>query len=170
MKKHIGIISIAALWLLIAVGLITVKQAVIYNGTRIILETKPVDPYDILKGDYVRLNYAINTVQNMTLEGNYLLVSRRYYVLLKQDENLSWQVDAITAKRPENKLFIAGLWNGRRMVYGIEEYFVPEGKGRDIERLSGAGLQVEVAVDKNGNSVIVRLMDKGAELKIRDIK
>lgn len=170
MKKHLPIIATAALWLLIAGGLIAYKQSVIYTGTRIILETKPIDPYDILKGDYVRLNYAINSVRNTTTDGKNLKRGTKYFVILKKSEGAFWQAEGVTEKYLENETAIAGIWNGQRMNYGIEEYFIPEGKGRDIERLSGKGLEVEAAVDNKGDSAIIRLLNNGIEITTRDIQ
>jgi uncharacterized membrane-anchored protein len=37
------------------------------------------------------------------------------------------------------------------MEYGIESFYIPEGKGRDYER---GQLDVEVAVDRAGHGVI----------------
>ena len=56
-KQFIGIIS---LWLIIIFGLIGYKQLTIVTGTTVLLETVPVDPRDIFRGDYVTLNYAIS--------------------------------------------------------------------------------------------------------------
>ena len=47
------------------------------------------------------------------------------------------------------------------VVYGIESYFVPEGKGKDIEKNRGKDLAVKVSVDKFGNAVIKSLVKKG---------
>jgi uncharacterized membrane-anchored protein len=46
------------------------------------------------------------------------------------------------------------------VTYGLESYFVPEGKGRLIER-SERPVVVEVSVDRDGRAVIRRLLVDG---------
>ena len=59
-KKTIYIIS--AIWLLI-ISIWTIKNEIILiNGKEVILETVPVDPRDIVMGDYVVLNYKITDI------------------------------------------------------------------------------------------------------------
>ncbi|MFH1367834.1 MAG: GDYXXLXY domain-containing protein [Elusimicrobiota bacterium] len=169
MNKHIKIIAVAASWLVIALLLISYKHTIIITGDKVLLETKAVDPRDLLKGDYVRLNYAINTVPNETIDGKRLQTGKRYYVLLaKNDGNPFWQVSGVTDKKPAGGIFLIGRKQWSRMVYGIEEYYVPEGKGLDIERKCGEGLAVEAAVTKSGLPAISRLFFNNEELKIRE--
>jgi uncharacterized membrane-anchored protein len=56
-----------------------------------------------------------------------------------------------------------------RVEYGIESYFVPEGKGMEIESQQWTGeegVDVKVAVDKFGNAVIKSLLIDGTEVEI----
>ena len=49
-----------------------------------------------------------------------------------------------------------------RVRYGIERYYVPEGKGGDLENLArDKKLAVVVAVDKGGNAAIKGLVADG---------
>jgi uncharacterized membrane-anchored protein len=63
-------------------------------------------------------------------------------------------------KPKKNDLYIKGKvesvdLNGRaRVKYGIEQYYVPEGKGKDLERARSGRLAVRVAVDNFGKAVI----------------
>lgn len=53
--------------------------------------------------------------------------------------------------------------------YGIESYFVPEGRGREIESqqwTGGEGVDVKVIIDKYGNAVIKSLLIGGKEVEI----
>lgn len=53
--------------------------------------------------------------------------------------------------------------------YGIESYFVPEGRGREIESQQWTGregVDVKVVVDKYGNAVIKSLLIGGKEVEI----
>jgi len=51
------------------------------------------------------------------------------------------------------------------MEYGIEAYFVPEGKGREIERAED--IKVRVSVDRSGIAIIKNLIVDGATFQLR---
>jgi uncharacterized membrane-anchored protein len=56
-----------------------------------------------------------------------------------------------------------------RIEYGIESYFVPEGRGIEIESQQWTGeegVDVKVVVDKYGNAVIKSLLIDGKEVEI----
>lgn len=44
------------------VGIVFVQERGLATGVTILIETRPVDPRDLLRGDYAILNYAISTV------------------------------------------------------------------------------------------------------------
>ena len=160
-KQFIGIIS---LWLIIIFGLIGYKQLTIVTGTTVLLETVPVDPRDIFRGDYVTLNYAISDYDTLPFSGTERGVNVQsgdtIYVVL-QLENGVGVPQYKTLNRPDNQLFIKGRVTGYEseytnyaIEYGIESYFVPEGEGKDIERARGRNLYTQVSIDKKGNAVI----------------
>jgi uncharacterized membrane-anchored protein len=73
-----------------------------------------------------------------------------------------WEVAGTSKEKPilnEQEVLIKGRKRSENMVeYGIETYFVPEGKAREIERVrSPSKLSAEVMVDRFGNSVINRI-------------
>jgi uncharacterized membrane-anchored protein len=48
--------------------------------------------------------------------------------------------------------------------YGIEDYFVPEGEGRVLERpVAGEAVSLRIAVDRFGNGAIQALLINGVE-------
>lgn len=48
--------------------------------------------------------------------------------------------------------------------YGIENYFVPEGEGRDLERAKPSEtVSIRIVVDKYGNAAIKAVLMNGAE-------
>ena len=50
-----------------------------------------------------------------------------------------------------------------RVDYGINQYFVPEGKGREIERITGDGrVNIVAAVAPSGEMAIKRLLVDGS--------
>ena len=60
MNKKIILYLTILLWIIIATVIIIHKQTALANGTPVLLETVPVDPRDLLRGDYVTLRYKIS--------------------------------------------------------------------------------------------------------------
>ena len=53
------------------------------------------------------------------------------------------------------------------MDYGIESYFVPEGKGKEIEGMRGKNLDTKIVVNKFGGAAIKSLLINGIEVKFK---
>ncbi len=113
------------------------------TGQTFLLETEPVDPGDILRGDYVILAYPIQRVPLDRFEPPPTTVpapGTRIYVELRQEGEVHRLAGASLAPlRPApDHVVIRGRaghgWraagaNSVRVDYGIEKFFVPEGKG-----------------------------------------
>lgn len=118
------------------------------QGREIVAEVIPVDPRDIFRGDYVTFGYAFagsadHPVPETTRTGDAL------FVTLKPNGPEAWEIaaisDAYPASVPAEQVVLKGrvLWLTpktetspamARFRFGIESYFVPEGKGRDLEQ------------------------------------
>ncbi|OGK54399.1 hypothetical protein A3B56_01775, partial [Candidatus Roizmanbacteria bacterium RIFCSPLOWO2_01_FULL_45_11] len=132
------------------------------------LRTIPVDPRDIFRGDYVTLSYEISQFDNipyeyipfLSSEGHADKISgKQIYVVLEMDSTGIATARYKTLIRPEGeKLYITGTIKEYEqpfaIEYGIESYFVPEGTGKELERIRGRSLFVEVVIDKQGAAVI----------------
>lgn len=171
-RKHIFYL-ISVLWLIIIIGLIGFKQFTLLTGTKVLLRTVPVDPRDILRGDYVVLNYEISSLNLENIPSDFTDLSRgsRIYLILER-ENKYWVAKEIRKNRPKNLPFIKGKVRdiyGKNIVvsYGIESYFVPEGEGVYIERSGGRGLDVEVSIDRFGNAIVNKLYLNDIEVKFK---
>ncbi|MGB9929038.1 MAG: GDYXXLXY domain-containing protein [Methanosarcina sp.] len=178
------------LWLLIFSGFIVNKEYTLRTGTEVLLKTMPIDPTDLFRGDYVVLNYEISTLNPEELQAEHIDFdyNDRIYLALTLKEGYGTPKKIYT-NPPENEIYIAGKvkdifydWNvdeagnmigdadieELRVDYGIESYFVPEGKGLEIERDQGTGeknVTVKVAIDKHGNALIKNLLINGEEIK-----
>ena len=144
MKPRAVFIILILLQLLILVGLTGYSEAILAFGKTVVLQTVPVDPRDLFRGDYVVLRYEISTLDRVP---GYWQIDEgdEIYVKLEKEDDV-WDAVQISKAKPDDwYYFIAGevedVWDGRLMVeYGIEAYFVPEGKGREIERADDIGL------------------------------
>lgn len=160
MNKKKIFIAIGLFWLVVIGGFIGVKEYTLRSGAIVMLKTMPVDPRDLFRGDYVILRYEMSNIQLNKIEHdakNYESGSMVYIELALEDS--VFKPIKIYSQLPKDKLSIKGVVknsseNFISVEYGIESYFVPEGKGKDIERKMGKNVEVQVAIDKSGAAVI----------------
>lgn len=126
-EKYVYIIVV--IWALLAGGITAYNENLLRKGEEILLKVSPVDPRDFLRGDYVSLSYEINTApESSKLRGD-------VYVILNKNSDKTFGIKEITNKKPENTIFLRGEKHGRRITYkGIQQYFVKEGNGREMEK------------------------------------
>jgi uncharacterized membrane-anchored protein len=183
MPRAIGwkFLGIVLFQLLILAGMVGTHQVVLARGRTIVLETVPVDPRDLFRGDYVVLEYTVSTLDLNGVEDRThgkLTKGKRAYVVLQprfEKGREAWLPVAVFPRPPtgdelldfgRRALFLEGKVTGRgggraRLKYGIESYFVPEGRGHELERAPRGALTVEVSVTPSGRSTIRRALLKG---------
>jgi len=159
-KQGMFIGAIAGL-VLVLVGFISVQERVVQQGTEVILATRPVDPRDLFRGEYVILRYTIERDEQVRAALSADTDATRVYVRLVDDEQGIARVGAAQTTRPDVS---DGVWlegavvNGQARFPDLEQYFVPEGAGRPIERMR-SGLHVRVRV-LDGEGRVVGLLDE----------
>ena len=62
LKLLLLVVGLQAAWM---IGMVVRQETVLASGRTILLETVPVDPRDLLRGDYVLLRYKISDVPLM---------------------------------------------------------------------------------------------------------
>jgi uncharacterized membrane-anchored protein len=118
----------------------------------IVLKGRPVDPQDLLRGDFMILNYDISSV---TMPGTpadqtpspdiWALLEKkdRYHVIVQASaEKLEPKAGQLLVRGTRGYDWRTGAAGTTRVDYGIEKYFVPEGKGTPRFQL----MEVEVSV------------------------
>jgi len=164
------------------------KQWTLNTGTPIVLQTVPVDPRSLFMGDYARLAYSISQLR---LDGETALGGDKdfkrhdvIWVALKREPDGAKAVsvhhqrseipaDLLPLKgevqnasgiewdRTTNKTVKQRTLNVR---YGIEQYYVQEGAGRQIERPQGGEkVSMLVAIDTRGKAGILAVLLDGQE-------
>lgn len=159
------------LWILVAVqalGLLSLAafhEQRLETGTLVLLETERVDPRDLLRGDYLILNYRVSRLDPQLLgveaRGS-LPTGQTVYVALAQDGEFHRAVRATLrpiAPKPGEVILKGRLRHetpdlspgGRSLIieYGLERFFVAEGTGNPVGKLT-----VEASVDKGGKGRI----------------
>lgn len=129
------------------------------NGKTITVITEPVDPQDMFRGDYIRLGYGFSQVPSKEkFEYN-----SKVFVRLKQDADKQWKPIGASNTKPApapDEVVLQGEYEWKdnddkvRVRYGIEQVFVPEGRGKNIS--SSDKLEIELAVPDSGRAVIKR--------------
>jgi uncharacterized membrane-anchored protein len=170
---------------LIQVALIAAMVAdrveILRTGTEVMLQTRPIDPRDFLRGDYVVLGYDISTVSAGELKDQ-PADGRGATVFVKLAPNSDGFYQAVSAhaapvavNAPEVLIrghVTSGINCGRnarafcdrlQMRYNLEKYFVPEGEGLKLEQARNQRkLTIVAAVTPEGRAAIKRLLIDGA--------
>ncbi|MEM5472692.1 GDYXXLXY domain-containing protein [Hoeflea sp. AS60] len=161
------------------------RAAILRDGAEIILKTAPVDPRDLMRGDYVRLQYeGISLVESALLSESWPEKNSYgpLWLTLEPGEDGLAEVKSVSLERPSpanpNAVYLKSrpvmLYgvdhprSGSRSLslrFGIERYYVPEGEGLEIEKARNARrTTVAIRVSKDGEPQIARLMIDGETL------
>lgn len=137
------------------------------TGKTVILQTVPVDPYELLRGYSQTLRYDISNQESLSkLSGwqelpkqqpqksklNFVEPGTRFYVILAEPVSLpkselpqAWKPVAVSlrqpAKLPANQVALKGLAKAGAIQYGLETYYIPEDQREQINRELGATRQ-----------------------------
>ena len=191
MKRIVAALIVVALQVGVLGYIVYERESTLRYGEAVYLRTMPVDPRDPFRGDYVVLDYEINrlpleladeTVRDRKGKGG-----TKVYAALNTDARGVAQVTGVSSDPPSSGLFIRGRlpprndwrWNtGQHQIaikYGVEKFFVPQGKGLDIERQRGTrndwqtAMEVAVAVNRTGTAVIRDYRWSDLAVKLEDL-
>jgi uncharacterized membrane-anchored protein len=156
------------------------RVQILREGTEVSLLTRPIDPRDLLRGDYVVLGYDISELPAGPLL-NQPAAARNPIVFVKLAPNgdrlygaVSVHADAVAVTSPE--VLIRGrvtygatcgssghaFCEKLQISYNLESYFVPQGEGRKLEQTRNQSkLVVVAAVMPSGRAAIKRLLVDG---------
>ncbi len=181
-RRQTLIAVVAVLQTAALAAMVAMKQYTLTTGVPVLLETQPIDPRSLFRGDYVRLNYAIGALRRDDFpETDLFARNDTIHVRLRKRERY-WEPVSIHAEAPAaqpgdvvirgrvrgggagNRVWDpagGGSFNGLQVRYGIENYFVPEGEGRALERPGDGVVSILVAVDRWGNAGIKGVLVDG---------
>ncbi|PIT04264.1 hypothetical protein TSA1_28535 [Bradyrhizobium nitroreducens] len=154
------------------------RVQILREGTEVTLQTQPVDPRDLLRGDYVVLRYDISQLPAGSLAGK-PADARNPTVFVKLAPNadglyaaVSVHAEPVQVTAPE--VLIRGrvshscgssvrtFCDRLTVKYGLESYFVPEGEGGKLEQARNQQkLRIVAAVLPSGRAAIKRLLLDG---------
>jgi uncharacterized membrane-anchored protein len=175
-RAWIAAVIVALLQTVIIGYTIESHASILRSGTEVLLKTAPIDPRDLLRGDYVVLNYDISSVPASTVVGDLPKEAgeRVLSVRLQKQPNGFWSIaessfstlepkpDTVVLKSQPFQYYPVVGDQAIRVDYGIERYYVPEGQGRDLEEARSDGqLSIAARVSDSGQAQIRRLLLDG---------
>ena len=166
-------IAVIAVQIVFLLGLVGYRESILSLGRTAVLETVPVDPRDLFKGEYVTLRYEISTIgegslaplkNQYFLEGEINEGDTVYVNLTNIDSDVYRLFVQANKPSPYADLYIKGratqVRNGTVTIeYGIEQYFLPEGRGKEIE--TADDVKVRVSINRSGTAAIKELIVDG---------
>jgi uncharacterized membrane-anchored protein len=161
MKKYSRILIIANLLLLMGYFNWSVfkKEQTLKDGQLVLLHLAPVDPRSLMQGDYMRLNYEINSSLSDFIDEQ---TTTRGYAILKTDSNQVGQLirlqNTLTPLN-NNEVVIKYKIVDNRVFLGAESFFFEEGQDTLYQKATYGGLKV----DDKGQSLLVGLYDENLQ-------
>ncbi len=160
------------------------RAAILRDGQEIVLKTEPIDPRDLLRGRYVRLNYSISSIPPLLYKDrvhkdqgvNYFDSGTTIFVRVEEGDDGFWTAkEAVVESPPEDRadgeVWIRGETRFRMastntpafVLYGIERFYTPEHVAPEIEERmrDRAVTEIVVAVADDGRAQIKALRQDG---------
>jgi uncharacterized membrane-anchored protein len=148
-----------ALQVLFFAGWAATEQRRLVTGSSILVRTAPVDPRDLLRGQYLRLSYEFSRMQPLVDTGSVPKGGDEVWTVLTPAGEFH-QPRGSFSGRPATlgagEVAIQGRVDGWRVLYGIEEYFVPEGSETPAQRDTTVRLRVGTDGHPRIEKVLVR--------------
>lgn len=174
-----------ALQILVLGGMIGTHGFTVVTGEPVRLQSVPVDPWDLFRGEYVTLSYEISRFEPGTfpMEGAPYKRGQTVWVRLRDGLPAATAL-SVSAERPAaapGEVVLKGRvewyheghsdpWSsypGELMIrYGVEQFYVPQGQGPGLER-DREQLIVEVKVDRYGRAALSKVFRNGEEVRWR---
>ncbi len=153
------------------------RASILRSGRDVLLKTVPVDPRDLLRGDYVILSYDISRLQPELFKGDTPKQSEeaKVYVRLERQLDGFWAAteasfaplspagDSVVLRSLPFTYYPPSALSSVNVEYGIERFYVPEGEGRTLEEARNAeALSVNIRVDAKGKAQIREIAVNGS--------
>ncbi|YBV97589.1 GDYXXLXY domain-containing protein [Phyllobacteriaceae bacterium JZ32] len=183
-EKNIWLFAMAVLVALFQTSILYAsierRASILRDGREVVLLTQPVDPRDLMRGDYVNLGYGISSIPRSEITGtpDARTESADIYVTVKPGTDGNWQLSRASFQPISDVAPDEVMFRGRTRYivpaqpdalvsvdYGIERYYVPEGEGGAIEDAQRQqNIQAVVAVSASGEAQVKALKENGKPL------
>lgn len=162
------LVAAVAVQAVVLLSMAATHAATHWFGETVLVRVVPVDPRDLFRGDYVVLSYEFSRVPDDGIEGIADSavrpdeffdvrehVGRTVYVsLVPEPDGKHLKPAKMSIHKPAEGPFLRGRiagWN--RIEYGIEAFYLQEGRGLDYEKaVQTRRLSAELAVTADGTA------------------
>lgn len=137
------------------------EHARLASGSSILVRVVPVDPRDLLRGQYLRLAYEFSSPWDSTVARMRVPRDAAVWVVLRRDGTFHVPKGlhlARPAALEAGEVVLQGQSRGGLYDFGVERYFVPEGS----ETPAVSDLTVRLRVTRAGTARIAQVYVKGA--------
>ncbi|AOT70897.1 GDYXXLXY domain-containing protein [Geosporobacter ferrireducens] len=170
----------AGIPLIILLSMVILPVMTTFMGETILLQTRPFDPRDLFRGDYVVLSYPIEdipldkfspTEQTALTRGESYpkFRNKAIYVSLAPNASGIFEIQTASFNKPKDGIYMKSVYLYDRIIegnptirvdYQLDKYFVPENTGTDLEDASRKGeLLAEIKIFR-GYAVIQNVYPK----------
>lgn len=158
-----------ALQLGVLVSMGVIRVMILIRGETYLVRVQPVDPRDWLRGDYVILSYEFSRLQrdgrtDFNVDQQFMFPEKLrdvpiYVTLAREPDGRHWQAVRFSREHPKEGPFLRGKMNQFGMLeFGIESYFVQEGKGHQYEdAMRSRQLSAEITITPEGTAAVRKL-------------
>jgi uncharacterized membrane-anchored protein len=157
------------------------RHRLLKSGKEVTLAVRPLDPRDLFRGDYVILGYDISRLTKSATESDPefsgFVKGGDAFVTLSPAPGGAWTTAHVGTSYPAKvdpgdiviKGTIVSTWQSKEPAevaasvrYGIEQYFVPEGAGQDLQaKVRDHKIEAIIAVAADGTAALKGLVIDG---------
>lgn len=141
-NKKIWLFCALAFQIIVLMGIYIKAALPLYFGEEIIVNTRPVDPRSLFRGNYARLNYDFSRLEYSKMQPKQeIRKGEVLYVSLVAKDGV-YHAESFSMQRPESGIYLRGrsqsnvLKRSKRRVsirYGIEAFFASPEKAIALE-------------------------------------
>jgi uncharacterized membrane-anchored protein len=125
------------------------------TGDDYLMRVQPLDPIDPFRGAYVTLDYPDLQEPDGSLPPSQDDGERGDVYITLVEEDGFWVMEERTRTRPEDGPYLACDDRSWQVRCGIESYFVPQDRAREMEQALADGGVATVRIDSRGVATVV---------------
>jgi uncharacterized membrane-anchored protein len=174
-KRSKHLLLACSIPVLILLGMTVTPLYTLIKGDEILLQTVPVDPSNLFRGDYVALQYEAEEIPRDLVEKDVIseIEAGEYdltvYVLLEKKNGIHTPVK-VSHNKPKNGIYLKGKLeylgsnedqkSVAHLTYSLDKYFLEDNTGLEWEEASSKGEILAKVKVKNGYAYLVDIQKK----------
>ncbi|MBW3020531.1 GDYXXLXY domain-containing protein [Candidatus Woesearchaeota archaeon] len=162
-KQYLGLIIVLLIILSVLGSFILYNEWPLLTGEKVVLATRPVDPFDPFRGQYMTIGYEISMISGVSgfERGDSI------YVLLEEDNESIWRNSGVSGSKPSQGTFIKGrvtnvYGDSVNVEYGIEQFFFEKNA-----ELPTTNITIEAKVTNSGRAGLSQMLYNGKPIEIK---